>query len=353
MKRRSKKRHKESERYAPSQLDMARERAEQYQELRQEMVGSEDNDKESAFDFLSFTVRDGEEVRLDRFLAERSGGAYSREYLKELINEGHVTVDGAQEKPSRKLLYGQVVEVTVPPPAEMEVLAEDIPLKVYFEDEHLLVAFKPRGMLTHPLGRQQSGTFVNALLHHCGDSLSGIAGTMRPGIVHRLDRVTSGLLVVAKHSQAHYGMQELFRSRQIEKRYLAIVEGRPADIRGLVDAPIGRHPAERNTFRVHLDGRPSQTSYRRFRTYGRATLIELFLHTGRTHQIRVHMRFIGHPVVGDTTYGARPEESIPQGIALHAWRLRFTHPITGEEVHCRAPLPDDMVNFLRNEPLNE
>ena len=333
---------------------MARERQEQYDQFRHEIGLAQGAEKESekegeepVFDFLSYTVRDGEELRLDRFLAERSGGAYSREYLKDLILDGHVVVDGLPSKPSQKLRYGQLVEVTVPPPAEMEVSAEEIPLQIFFEDEHLLVAKKPRGMLTHPIGRQQSGTFVNALLHHCGDSLSGIAGTLRPGIVHRLDRVTSGLLVVAKSAKAHYGMQDLFRTRQIEKRYLALVEGRPADPRGLIDAPLGRHPIERNTFRVHMDGRPSQTSYHRLRTYGRTTLVELFLHTGRTHQIRVHLRFIGHPIIGDVTYGAKEEPAIPQGIALHAWRLRFTHPITGEEVHCRAPLPEDMLNFLR------
>jgi len=356
--RRLKGRHRQpTERYAPSALDEARQRAERYVERHTPWSGhdgddgdDDDDGAEHHADVYAYTVRDDEgEIRLDRFLAERSQGAWSREYLKELGIDGRVLVDGSTTKPSRALRPGQVVELTVPPPTAIEVLPEPIPLQVHYEDEHLLVAFKPRGMLTHPLGRQQSGTFVNALLHHCGDSLGGIAGSLRPGIVHRLDRVTSGLLAVAKTAPAHYALQELFRSRQVDKRYLALVEGRPADRRGLVDAPLGRHPQERTTFRVDIDGRPSQTSYRRWRCYGPFTLVELVLHTGRTHQIRVHMRFIGHPVVGDTLYGARAVDGLDDGIALHAWSLGFRHPITGHDVLCRAPLPTDMADLARRE----
>jgi len=296
-----------------------------------------------------YTVRDGENTRLDVFLAERLAGVYSREYLKELITGALVLVDGMPGKPGRKLRAGQRVDISIPPPETIECLPEDVPLRIHYEDEYLLVAEKPRGMLTHPLGRFQSGTFVNALLHHCTD-LAGISGTVRPGIVHRLDRVTSGLLAVAKTTAAHRGLQDLFRTRQVQKRYLALVEGRPASERGLVDAPLGRNPVHRNNFQIDVErGRPSQTSYVRHRSYGPITLVELYLHTGRTHQIRVHMRFISHPVVGDSAYGACADLAIPEGIALHAWTLGFRHPITGEYVLCRAPIPKDMLSVLQRE----
>ncbi len=286
-------------------------------------------------------------MRLDSYLAELLG-EYSRDYIKELILDGLVTVDGRRVKPGRRVKAGQVVEVFVPAPVQAECLPEDIPLRVHYEDGHMIVVEKPRGMLTHPVGRHQSGTLVNALLFIC-DDLAGICGTIRPGIVHRLDKVTSGLLVVAKTGPAMEALQDLFRTRRVEKRYLAVVEGATMYERGLVDMPIGRHPTQRLKMRVDVEhGRPSQTSYRRLRTYRGCSLLELYLHTGRTHQIRVHMAAIGHPVVGDVLYGARAEPAIPDGIALHSWSLRFIHPFTGEEVECRAPMPLDMRNFIRS-----
>jgi 23S rRNA pseudouridine1911/1915/1917 synthase len=333
--------HIETERYAPSVLDTAAalERDEPDQE-------HDDNGEDGIY---VYTVKPGENIRLDRFLAERSDGVYSREYLKELILSGLVLVDGRPAKPARALDVGQVVELTVPDPVAIETLPEDIPLKVYYEDEYLLVVFKPRGMLTHPVGHFHTGTLVNALLHYCGDSLSGISGSIRPGIVHRLDRVTSGLLVVAKTTAAHHGMQNLFRTRQIDKKYMALVKGTPANNRGLVDAPIGRNHADRNSFKVDFDGRPSQTSYQLIKSYGQFSLVKLLLHTGRTHQIRVHMKFIGHPVIGDTMYGSAGEKRIPDGVALHAWSIAFKHPILGTDIKCIAPIPRDMVDLIREE----
>jgi len=343
-----------SERYAPSRLDIAAslERDDPDQALSggsydSQEKGQPPDGKEFTDDTLyTFTVRTGEGIRLDRFVAERSDGVYSREYLKELITLGLVLVDGRPAKPARKLQQGQVIELTVPPPEAIETLPENIPLKIYYEDDHLLVACKPRGMLTHPVGPFHSGTFVNALLHYCGDSLSGISGSIRPGIVHRLDRVTSGLLVVAKTTKAHHGMQNLFRTRQIDKKYLALVKGVPANNRGLVDAPIGRNHSDRNSFIVDYDGRPSQTSYEVIKDYGLFSLVKLTLHTGRTHQIRVHLKFIGHPVLGDKMYGAGGDKRLPDGIALHAWSIAFKHPILGTEVSCKAPLEKDIVSLI-------
>lgn len=330
-----------TQRYAPSALDTAASLEREEPDVEQENNGEDGN--------YVYTVKAGENIRLDRFLAERSDGVYSREYLKELILTGLVLVDGKPAKPARSLDKGQVVELTVPDPVAIETLPEDIPLKVFYEDEYLLVAFKPRGMLTHPVGPFHSGTFVNALLHYCGDSLSGISGSIRPGIVHRLDRVTSGLLVVAKTTEAHHKMQNLFRTRQIDKRYLALVKGMPGNDRGLVDAPIGRNHSDRNSFKVDYDGRPSQTSYQLIKNYGPFSLVRLLLHTGRTHQIRVHMKFIGHPVIGDKMYGAGGEKRIPDGVALHAWSIAFKHPILGTDIRCVAPLPPDMVAIIREE----
>ena len=319
---------------------------ERYKERVGQIETSMKDDWEDGFERHSFTVRHSEKGRLDALLAEKLSGAYSREYLKELINDGFVTVDSAPSKPSRSLKEGEFVELVVPPPKIPEVLPEQMPLKVHYEDRDLLVVVKKRGILTHPLGRQQSGTLVNALLYHCGDTLSGVAGSLRPGIVHRLDRVTSGLLVVAKSSRAHYALQDMFRMRELDKRYLAIVEGSPSDARGLIDAPIARNRRERNTFEVDVNGRSSQTSYRVLSSFGTHSLLELCLHTGRTHQIRVHLRFIGHPIVGDSQYGGRDEVCIPDGIALHAWKLEFRHPLSGEELAYRESLPSDMIACL-------
>lgn len=284
-------------------------------------------------------------ARLDRFAAAELPDL-SRSRLQDLIREGHLTLNGAAVKPSAKLRLGDVIAYVAPPVVSVETQAQDIPLKILYEDAHLVVIDKPAGMVVHPAAGNWDGTVVNALLHHCGE-LSEIGGEHRPGIVHRLDKDTSGCLVVAKSDAVHRKLAAGFADREVTKIYLALAAGRPLKKGGLIESSIGRHPVDRKRMAVLTDGRGklAKTEWRVLQEIaapeapgGIATLIECTLHTGRTHQIRVHLKQIGHPILGDELYGRRAGF---QRQMLHAWRLGFVHPVTGQRLECRAELPED------------
>jgi 23S rRNA pseudouridine1911/1915/1917 synthase len=295
-------------------------------------------------------------ARLDAWLARRLPDL-SRSRLQSLIESGHVRLDDHPSRPSARLRAGQAVTVHVPPPEPAEPKPEDIPLDVVFEDRHLLVVNKPAGLVVHPGAGARGGTLVNALLGHVRD-LSGVGGVLRPGIVHRLDRGTSGLLVVAKDDETHRALVRQFAGRTVEKEYLALVLGRPARRSGSVEAPIGRDPIHRQKMSVRATrGRPARSEYRVRESFDGATLLLVRIHTGRTHQIRVHLASIGHPVAGDATYGGTRPPSSRQAAAreallslarpaLHAARLAFVHPATGDRLSFEAPLPADLREVL-------
>jgi 23S rRNA pseudouridine1911/1915/1917 synthase len=294
--------------------------------------------------------------RLDVWLARRLP-SLSRARLQALIAEGHVLLDGARARPSSRLRAGQVARVHVPAPAPAVPQPEDIPIAVVHEDAGLVVVNKPAGLVVHPGAGTSRGTLVNALLRHVRD-LSGVGGVQRPGIVHRLDRGTSGLLVVAKDDETHRALVRQFAGRTVEKEYIALVLGVPAAAVGEVDAPIGRDPLHRQKMSVRAPrGREACTSWRVEERFDGAALLRVRLHTGRTHQIRVHLASIGHPVAGDAVYGgtrtppsrrasARDALLSLERPALHAARLRFTHPASGERVAFEAPLPPDLEAVL-------
>ncbi len=284
-------------------------------------------------------------LRLDVFLAGENP-ALSRSHIQKLLEENNVTVNGGSARASYRVKSGDVIVLTVPPPVEMKVEPEPIPLEIYYEDEDVLVVNKPRGMVVHPAEGNYSGTLVNAVLYHCRD-LSGINGVLRPGIVHRLDKDTSGLLMVAKNDASHVDLARQLKDRQVVRRYLALVHGVVKAERGVVDAPIGRDPRDRQKMAVVFrNGKHAVTHYKVKKKYQNHTYMELRLETGRTHQIRVHLSYIGHPVVGDPRYGpSRPHFGL-DGQFLHAAILGFNHPRTGEFMQFESPLPGVLVDVL-------
>src|SRR5262249_15882784 len=278
-------------------------------------------------------------LRLDRFLA-RELTAYSRSRIQQLIRTGFVRLNGAATRPRQLVRSGDRIEVTEPPLEKIENQPESIPLDILFEDADLIVINKPAGLTVHPGAGQREHTLVNALLSHC-TTLSSIGGKERPGIVHRLDKETSGCLVVAKNDLAHRELSRQFADRTPEKIYLALVAGRLRKPAGVIEERIGRHPVHRQRIRVaSLRGRPAKTEYRVVRSNEEASLIECRLHSGRTHQIRVHLHHMGHPVVGGKVYGARLAKNFPRQM-LHAWKLGFRHPRSGERKQFESSLPDD------------
>jgi 23S rRNA pseudouridine1911/1915/1917 synthase len=279
-------------------------------------------------------------ARLDQFLASSAAGL-SRARVQDLIKEGHVTLNASAAKASARLRAGDVVVLCEPPPVPTETVAEEIALDVLFEDDDLIVINKPAGLVVHPAAGNWTGTLVNALLHHC-QSLSGIGGKQRPGIVHRLDKETSGCLVVAKNDVAHQALAKQFAGREVTKIYLAIVVGKFARQSGMIEAAIGRHPVQRKKMTVLPTGkgRAAKTGYRVLREVPAGTLVECTLHTGRTHQIRVHLKHLGHPLLGDEVYGKRA--GFPRQM-LHAWRLGFIHPRTQQRLNFESPIPADFV----------
>lgn len=289
------------------------------------------------------TEAEDEGKRLDKFLAEQ--GEWSRTLLQKWIKEGYAWVDERQASASTRLKPGSVVTLWVPPPKKLELKPEPIPLEIVYEDDHLLVVNKPRGLVVHPAPGHASGTLVNALLYHC-QTLSGINGVLRPGIVHRLDKDTSGLLVVAKSDPAHQGLAQQFKEQRVIRQYTALVHGLVMAERGKIEAPIGRDPHHRQKMAVRpASGKPAVTRFEVQRRFQRHTLVRLRLETGRTHQIRVHMSYIGHPLVGDERYGIR-DPWTAQGQMLHADTLGFVHPLTGQHLQFHASLPEWFLEVM-------
>lgn len=292
--------------------------------------------------------------RLDRALADLLPDL-SRERIKALILDGHVTAAAGSFNPSAKVSAGQSFTVALPAPQPAEAVAQDIPLSIVHEDAHLIIVDKPAGLVVHPAAGNLDGTLVNALLHHCAGQLSGIGGVARPGIVHRIDKDTSGLLVVAKTDKAHEGLAVQFKDHSIDRLYAAIVYGQPMPALGTVDTWIGRSDADRKKMAVHREGRGKHavTHYRVQERLKGAALIECRLETGRTHQVRVHMAHVGHPLIGDPLYARERKgfKSILETLgfkrqALHAKRLGFIHPVTHETLAFDSPLPRDMQELL-------
>jgi 23S rRNA pseudouridine1911/1915/1917 synthase len=326
-----------------------------------------DDDGEGA---QSFTVTpEAGAGRLDKILAELAGEGVSRSRLKALIVDNQVTLNGKVcDDPSLKVKVGDEISLTIPELTEALPQPENIPLDIVFEDDDMLVINKAAGMVVHPGAGNPHGTLVSALLYHCGDTLSGIGGVRRPGIVHRLDKETTGLMVVAKNDRAHNGLAGQLSDRSLSRIYHAIVWKEPTPIKGKINAPIGRHQTSRikMAVRSHASGREAITHYLREQTFGQGTasLVTCQLETGRTHQIRVHMQHIGHPLLGDPLYGLPPQEqrslmnrggyteegreavvAFPRQ-ALHAGGIMFIHPVSGDEMEFEAPLPEDFENLL-------
>lgn len=300
-----------------------------------------------------FAVTPAEEgLRLDLFLAGREAGL-SRAQVQRAVAEGRVLVADRPVRAGRRVKAGEVVTFRVPAPAPAAALPEAIPLTILYEDASLLVVDKPAGMVVHPAAGHAGGTLVNALLHHCRD-LSGIGGVLRPGIVHRLDRETSGLLVVAKSDEAHRGLAGQFKRHAVSKTYLAVVYGDPRAEEGRIEAALGRHPTDRKKMSTRSRrGKEAVSRWRVRERFGAAALLEVVIETGRTHQIRVHLTESGYPVVGDRVYGGGRVQNVADAWlrarlramdrqALHAWRLGFAHPLTGAALAFEAPLPPDM-----------
>lgn len=293
--------------------------------------------------------------RLDQFLREKFPAA-SRAALKRLIEDGDARVDGKVVKATHSPRAGEQIEIHWPQPKAAGAQPEEMPLEVLFEDESLLVLNKPAGLVVHPSAGHEEHTLVNALLHHCRGALSGIGGVARPGIVHRLDKETSGCLVVAKNDETHLALSKQFAERQVEKIYNAIVCGEMMRVSGEIRAAIARHPSHRKRMAVREDdsGRAAHTQWRTLERLNGATLVEARIFTGRTHQIRVHLQFLGHPLAGDTTYGARQNKRLAEEtgyqaprVMLHARRLAFTHPRTNKKINFVTPLPEDFREGLK------
>jgi len=288
-----------------------------------------------------------EDVRIDRYLAE-SCESLSRSYIQKLLKNGEVLVDGKAVKASYRVCPGDQVLVDIPEAVQPEIQAQDMELDILYEDSDVILVNKPKGMVVHPAAGHLNDTLVNGLMAHCRDQLSGINGVMRPGIVHRIDMDTTGVLIACKNDFAHNQIAAQLKEHSITRKYLAVVHGVIKEDEGTVDAPIGRHPVERKKMSVNeKNGRHAVTHYRVLRRFSGYTYIECQLETGRTHQIRVHMASIGHPLVGDEVYGPRKCPFSLQGQTLHAAVLGFIHPRTGEYLEFWAPLPEYFEKLLK------
>lgn len=290
-------------------------------------------------------------VRIDALLSSNIE-KYSRTYFQKLIENGMVKVNGKNVKSNYKVKLDDKISVQIPKPQKLDVKAENIDIDVLYEDDDILIVNKPKGMVVHPAAGNYSGTLVNALMAYCGDSLSDINGVIRPGIVHRIDKDTSGVLVVAKNNAAHEGLSALLKKHDIKRIYIAVVYGIIREDSGRIEAPIGRHPTERKKMAVNTkNGRHAVTHFRVLERFKDCTYVELRLETGRTHQIRVHMSYIGHPLVGDAVYGSKKQKYNVDGQALHAKVLGFVHPGTGEYMEFEAEIPEyfkKLLEELRN-----
>lgn len=294
-----------------------------------------------------------DKTRLDKALCTLDD-TLTRASAVRLTESGNVTLNGKTASKSDKVKIGDIVEITYPEPVSSEALPQDIPLDIIYEDDDLLVVNKPKGMVVHPAAGNPDGTLVNALLYHCGDSLSGIGGVVRPGIVHRIDKDTSGLLMVAKNDTAHLKLSEQIKEHSFTREYEAVIIGHLKEQKGSIDAPIGRSKNDRKKMAVtELNSKNAVTRYEVLEEYPGFSYVRLRLETGRTHQIRVHMAYLGHPLAGDGVYGGRNAERIMEGgQCLHARKIGFIHPTTGKYMEFTSPLPEYFTKFLeklRNE----
>lgn len=291
-------------------------------------------------------VTENENKRLDIYISE-AYKVLSRTAIKRLLEEEKIHVNGKVEKTSYKVKNGDNIEIEIPEAKETKLEAQNIPVPVIYEDKDIIVVNKPKGMVVHPANGNPDGTLVNAILAMCKGSLSGIGGEIRPGIVHRLDKDTSGLLIVAKNDEAHIKMSKQIQDRKVEKRYIALVRGNVQDDEATIDMPIARSKVDRKKMAVDKNGKEAVTHFKVLKRYGNYTLLEIKIDTGRTHQIRVHMSYIGYPVVGDSVYSSGKNEFGVEGQMLHARYLKFKHPITGKELNLEAPLPEYFEKIIK------
>jgi 23S rRNA pseudouridine1911/1915/1917 synthase len=283
--------------------------------------------------------------RLDAYIAENVENV-SRTMVKKLIEDGNVTVNGNVQKVSYKVQENDKIEISIPEAKTVDLKAQDIPVEVVYEDNDIIVVNKPKGLVVHPANGNWDGTLVNAIMSICKDSLSGIGGEIRPGIVHRLDKDTSGLLIIAKNDKAHLELSEQIKNREVKKIYYALVRGVVPENEATINMPIGRSTKDRKKMAVTKNGKEAITHFKVLERFNKYTLLEVKIDTGRTHQIRVHLSEIGHPVVGDEVYSNGKNEFGVKGQLLHAKSLDFKHPVTGKEIHLEAELPDEFLNVL-------
>lgn len=294
-----------------------------------------------------FEIQEEQQMRLDKYLTEQFP-EQTRSYLQKLIKDGEVLVNGKTVKAGYQLTKGDEVSVNIPEPKELDVEPQKMDLDIVYEDEDVILINKPKGMVVHPAPGHTTDTLVNGLLYHCKDNLSGINGVARPGIVHRIDRDTTGILIVCKNDMSHNSIAAQLKEHSITRRYRALVHGNVKNDTGTVEGPIGRHPVDRKKMAINeRNGKPAVTHYTVLERFGNYTLIECVLETGRTHQIRVHMTSIGHPLVGDEVYGPAKCPFKLQGQSLHAMVLGFVHPRTGEYMEFSADLPAYFEDLLR------
>ena len=294
-------------------------------------------------------VNEEDKIRLDSYIAKKDE-SLSRSMIQKLLEESKITVNGNVVKASYKVQVGDRIQIEIEPPKEVKLEAQDIPIDIIYEDDDIIVVNKPKGLVVHPANGNPDGTLVNAIMAICKDSLSGIGGELRPGIVHRLDKDTSGLLIVAKNDKAHINMSEQIKDRKVKKTYIALVRGTITENEATINMPIGRSTKDRKKMAVTKNGKEAITHFKVLNRYTTSkasyTLLEIKIDTGRTHQIRVHMAEIGHPVVGDMVYSNGKNEFGVIGQCLHAKKLEFCHPITGKEMSFEAPLPEYFENII-------
>ncbi|WP_304942226.1 RluA family pseudouridine synthase [Vallitalea guaymasensis] len=286
-------------------------------------------------------------MRIDKFISDRMPD-YSRSFIQKLIKENDLTVNNNEIKSNYKLKAGDEINIVIPEPKELDIVAEDIPLDIVYEDKDVILVNKPQGMVVHPAPGHYTGTLVNAIMYHCKDDLSGINGVMRPGIVHRIDKDTSGVLIICKNDKAHESIAKQLKDHTITRKYNAIVYNNLKEDEGKINAPIGRHPVNRKQMAVNpINGKEAITHYKVLERINQYTYVELQLETGRTHQIRVHMTSINHPLLGDPVYGPKSDRFKLKGQALHARVLGFVHPTTNEYMEFEAPLPNYFTGLLK------
>ncbi len=289
-------------------------------------------------------VENNEQKRIDAFISEKT--EYSRTAVQRLIDEEKITVNGKNEKASYKVQNGDKIEIEEEPAKEIELKAQNIPLEILYEDDDIIVVNKPKGMVVHPANGNPDGTLVNAIMSICKDSLSGIGGELRPGIVHRLDKNTSGAIIIAKNDKAHINLSEQLKNHEIKKTYIALVRGVVKENNASINMPIGRSKKDRKKMDVDKNGKEAITHFKVLKRYSDCTLLEINIETGRTHQIRVHLSHIGYPIMGDEVYSNGKNRWNIEGQCLHAKSLDFIHPITGRQMHIEAELPEYFKKIL-------